>query len=380
MARKETKDKAPIKLRRKKLANGNTSLFLDVYIDGQRRKEYLKLYLIPEKSSVAKEQNVKTLEIAETIRAERIINLQANKSEFFQKENKTLNTPFVKYMEKEVEKMKGIRTQNYIRRYTTSVNWVRKFDNKTALKDIDKRWVQRYLKFLSITPGKYGKILNQNTIHEYLIYIANVLNNAVREGLINSNPTKSLNVADRPKKYESKREFLTAEEIKKLIDVPSPGKYNNIRSAFLFSCFSGLRYSDIQQLKWEHIKEYKEGVVIEKKLQKTQNMLNLPLGKRAVSFLPERKGDKEMVFKLPKSMATVEMYIKLWSEFAKIDKHVTFHTARHTFAVSILTCGGDIYTLSKLLGHKKITTTQIYADILEETKKNTMNLLDTIEL
>ena len=380
MARKETKDKAPIKLRRKKLANGNTSLFLDVYIDGQRRKEYLKLYLIPEKSSIAKEQNIKTLEIAETIRAERIINLQANKSEFFQKENKTLNTPFVKYMEKEVEKMKGIRTQNYIRRYTTSMNWVRKFDNKTALKNIDKRWVQRYLKFLSITPGKYGKILNQNTIHEYLIYIANVLNNAVREGLITSNPTKSLNVADRPKKYESKREFLTAEEIKKLMDVPSPEKYNNIRSAFLFSCFSGLRYSDIQQLKWEHIKEYKEGVVIEKKLQKTQNMLNLPLSKRAISFLPERKGDKEMVFKLPKSMATVEMYIKLWSEFAKIDKHVTFHTARHTFAVSILTCGGDIYTLSKLLGHKKITTTQIYADILEETKKNTMNLLDTIEL
>lgn len=380
MARKETKDKAPIKLRRKKLANGNTSLFLDVYIDGQRRKEYLKLYLIPEKNSIAKEQNIKTLEIAETIRAERIINLQANKSEFFQKENKTLNTPFVKYMEKEVEKMKGIRTQNYIRRYTTSVNWVRKFDCKTALKDIDKRWIQRYLKFLSVTPGKYGKILNQNTIHEYLIYIANVLNNAVREGLITSNPTKSLNVADRPKKYESKREFLTAEEIKKLMDVPSPEKYNNIRSAFLFSCFSGLRYSDIQQLRWEHIKEYKEGVVIEKKLQKTQNMLNLPLGKRAVSFLPERKGDKENIFKLPKSMATVEMYIKLWSEFAKIDKHVTFHTARHTFAVSILTCGGDIYTLSKLLGHKKITTTQIYADILEETKKNTMNLLDTIEL
>ena len=380
MARKETKDKAPIKLRRKKLANGNTSLFLDVYIDGQRRKEYLKLYLIPEKSSTAKEQNIKTLEIAETIRAERIINLQANKSEFFQKENKTLNTPFVKYMEKEVEKMKGIRTQNYIRRYTTSVNWVKKFDSKTALKDVDKRWIQRYLKFLSITPGKYGKILNQNTIHEYLIYIANVLNNAVREGLITSNPTKSLNVADRPKKYESKREFLTAEEIKKLVDVPSPEKYNNIRGAFLFSCFSGLRYSDIQQLRWEHIKEYREGVVIEKKLQKTQNMLNLPLGKRAISFLPERKGDKDSVFKLPKSMATVEMYIKLWSEFAKIDKHVTFHTARHTFAVSILTCGGDIYTLSKLLGHKKITTTQIYADILEETKKNTMNLLDTIEL
>lgn len=107
-------------------------------------------------------------------------------------------------------------------------------------------------------------------------------------------------------------------------------------------------------------------------------MLTLPLNKKAIEFLPERDKEKKVVFDLPKSMATVEMYIKIWAEFAQIDKHVTFHTARHTFAVSILTCGGDIYTLSKLLGHKKITTTQIYADILEDTKKNTMSLLDTL--
>lgn len=377
MAKKKIiKEKSPVKLRQRKLANGNVSLFLDIYEGGQRRKEYLKLYLIPEINDAAKEQNKNTLKVAETIKVERILNIQSKKSSFFTAENSALKLPFVEYMEKEIEKYKGIRTKNYIRRYTSSVKWVKRYDDKTPLCDINTLWIQRYIHFLSVTPGKYGKILNQNTIHEYLIYIANILNNAVREGLIQSNPTKKLSLADRPKKYESKREFLTQEEIKKMIDVPTIDKYNNIRNAFLFSCYCGLRYSDIQQLKWKDIKETKEGMIVEKKLQKTQTMLYLPLSKKASSFLNTRKTDTDFVFNLPKSMATVEMYIKLWSEFAKIDKHVTFHTARHTFAVSILTCGGDIYTLSKLLGHKKISTTQIYADILEETKKKTVDLLD----
>ena len=105
-------------------------------------------------------------------------------------------------------------------------------------------------------------------------------------------------------------------------------------------------------------------------------MLYLPLNKKAAEFLPERDKDNNYVFTLPKSMATTEAYIKVWSEFAGIQKHVTFHTSRHTFAVNILAHGGDIYTLSKLLGHKRVTTTQIYADVLGETKRKTVELLD----
>lgn len=378
MAKNINKDKSPVKIRKKRLANGNYSLFLDIYTDGIRKKEYLKLYLIPERTSKAKELNKQTLEIAETIKAERIISIQSGKNDIF-KFGKLANLPFVKYMEYEVEKMKKVRTQDYIRRYKSGIEWVRKFDDKTPLRKIDKNWIQDYLYFMSVTPGKYNKILNPNTVHEYLIYIANILNIAVREGIIQNNPTKKLSTADRPKKYESRRDYLIKEEIKKLIDIPSPGKYNHIRGAFLFSCFTGLRYSDIKQLKWVHIKEKDGNTIIEKKVQKTQNMLYLPLSNTAIKFLPPRKADNTFVFSLPKSMVSVEAYIKVWSEFAQIDKHVTFHTARHTFAVTILTCGGDIYTLSKLLGHKRVSTTQIYADILDETKKKTMELLDKIE-
>lgn len=378
--RKPLKEKSPIKLRSKKLANGNSSLYLDIYLNGERKKEYLKLYLVPETNTLLKEQNRKTLEIAETIKSERLITLQKSKSTTLQEvQSKYLKIPFVSYMENELDNISSIRTQNYVRRYRVGIAWVKRFDSITTLECIDKLWVQRFIYFLSTTPGSHGKILNPNTAHEYLLYVANTLNTAVRKGILQSNPTKSLSASDRPKKYESKRTFLTFDEIKKLLNTPSPPKYNPIRQAFLFSCFCGLRYSDLLQLRWCHILDTKEGTIIDKQIQKTKERLILPLSNIAISFLPERREQDSFVFTLPKSIATTEMYLKVWTEFAGIDKHVTFHTARHSFAVNILTNGGDIYTLSKLLGHKKVATTQIYADVLEKTKQKTMDLLNSFE-
>lgn len=105
-------------------------------------------------------------------------------------------------------------------------------------------------------------------------------------------------------------------------------------------------------------------------------MLYLPLNQRAIRYLPPRTNDQDNVFRLPKTMNAVELYIKIWCEFAGINKPVTFHTSRHSFAVNILARGGDIFTLSKLLGHKNVTTIQIYADILGKNKKATIDLLD----
>ena len=376
MKKGKTVDKSPVKLRYKKISGGNRSLYLDIYDSGKRKKEYLKLYLIPERTEEDRNKNSKTLELAETIRAERIINLQSNKSAFFTSKNKKARISFADYMANEIERMKQLRTKNYYRKYKCVETWIRRYDSCTALEEVNKKWVQGFIHFLSITPGKQGRKLNQNTIYVYLIYIANILNNAVREGLIVSNPTKSLSISDRPKKYDTSRAYLTEEEINRLKNVPSPTKYNDVRRAFLFACYCGLRYSDLQQLKWKNIKKTADGATIDMKLQKTQNLLYLPLNKTAIQLLPERQRYNDLVFTLPKSMVTTEAYIKVWSEFAQIDKHITFHSSRHTFAVNILAKGGDIYTLSKLLGHKRVSTTQIYAEVLGESKKRTIELLD----
>lgn len=372
---KRIKDKSPVKIRKKRLANGNYSLYLDIYNRGTRTYEYLKLYLIPERTSAAKEQNKKTLEVAETIKTERLYNLQMRDNNITVP-SKYLDMLFTAYMEEEINKLSKLRSSDYIRRYKCGIQWVAKYDSKARLRDINKEWLQGYIHFLNTSPGKYGRLLNEGTIHEYYLYVANVLNIAVREGILSSNPTLHLSITDKPKKYESKRVYLTKEEINKLISSPSPSKYNHIRLAFLFSCFTGLRYSDISQLRWKDIVEENNIFILTKKIQKTKELLSIPLSTAALHFLPDRTSSDDLIFNLPKSMASVELYIKIWSEFCEIDKHVTFHTARHTFAVGILTCGGDIYALSRLLGHKRVTTTQIYADITETTKQKTMDLLN----
>ena len=377
MARsKSYREKSRVRLRSKKLSGGNSSLYLDIYYNGVRHKEYLKMYLVPERTKDAREKNKRTLELAERVRAERDYSIQH--STFSSQE--TNNTGgegvlFVDYMEEEVNRMESLRSKNYIRRYRTGIKWVRKYDSSVYLININKEWLTGFIQFLSTIKSHNGRLLNSNTIHEYLIYVANILNIAVREGLIESSPMKKLCTADKPKKYESKREYLTLEEIRMLSTTPSPSKYNDIRCAFLFSCFTGLRYSDIIQLRWLHLIYNKEGVFIDKQMQKTKERLVLPLNDTAISFLPPKGGSKEPVFSLPRSLSTTEMYLKVWTEFAGIDKHVTFHTARHSFAVNILSSGGDIYTLSRLMGHKRVSTTQIYADILDTTKKKTIDLL-----
>ena len=386
MCKGMAKGKSPVKLRRRKLQNGNSSLYLDIYADGKRVREFLKLYLIQEKTQKAREQNKKTLEVAETIKAERVLSIQSSKSvtlkEAIQKEKHASNgaIAFVEFMEKMLSSLKDIRTEDYIRRYKVGIDWVRKYDSAASLADIDKEWLQGFIHFLSHTKGKHGKFLNPNTQHEYLIYVANMLNIAVRKGYIPYSPTKYLSSSEKPKKYETRKSFLVIDEIKKLMSTVTPERYTPIRNAFLFSCFTGLRYSDLLQLKWKHIIEQDSHIFIYKSIQKTKEMLQLPLNDISTHFLPDRQSDNSLVFDLPKSISTTEMYVRIWAEFAGIKKDVTFHTARHTFAVSILSRGGDIYTLSKLLGHKNVSTTQIYADIVEESKQKTMNLLDTIPL
>lgn len=132
------KDKSPVKIRLKKLTNGNKSLFLDIYDNGIRKREYLKLYLIPEKSEAAKEANEKTMAIAETIRAERVISIQAGRSMFFDA-RKEARIPFADYMADEIKRMQKVRTKDYIRRYKCGEGWVRRYDDKTLLCDINRQ-------------------------------------------------------------------------------------------------------------------------------------------------------------------------------------------------------------------------------------------------
>ena len=201
------------------------------------------------------------------------------------------------------------------------------------------------------------------------------LNYAVRDELMRENPFNRLSPVEKIKKPESRREYMTVDEVRKLIATPM--KNERVKAAYLFSCFCGLRISDIVGLKWENVYYDGDQVRLEVVMKKTKAPIYLPLSKEALRWMPER-GDKlstEHVFNLPSS-AGINQLLKPWAKDAGITKNFTFHTARHTFATMMLTLGADLYTTSKLLGHTDVRMTQVYAKIVNRKKDEAVNLVN----
>ena len=201
------------------------------------------------------------------------------------------------------------------------------------------------------------------TIHGYYRLLNVTLNKAVKKGLILSNPCGSLDTDEKPHKPTSLRTYLTLEELKRLIrtDCVCP----EVKKAFLFCCFCGLRISDLTALRWEDMqKEGNDKFRLQIIQRKTKEAIYLPLSEEAIKYLPAKENDNDrvgLIFHLP-SLTIICQVLKGWALAAGIkNKKVTFHVSRHTFATLSLALGIDLYTVCKLLGHKNIISTQVYA-------------------
>lgn len=176
---------------------------------------------------------------------------------------------------------------------------------------------------------------------------------------------------DKPKADHHEREYLSADELRILVDdYNTTGK--NWQRVFLFSCFTGLRYSDVVALTWGDIKDNE----IRLTTRKTNTFTTIPLNDKALSLLPTRKKDGA-VFRVP-DVSSIRKTLLSWATANGIKKSISFHTARHTFATLSLLGGAELYTISKLLGHHNITTTQIYADVVDATKRQAVDALNDI--
>lgn len=151
-----------------------------------------------------------------------------------------------------------------------------------------------------------------------------------------------------------------------------------LKKAFLFACFTGLRLSDIQAFTWNKVLAMPDDATryIRVRMLKTQQFVNVPLSRDALSFLRETEDGDEPIFRLSSAVSVIEQRLAAWAKNAGIEKHVTFHVSRHSFATMMLTIGVDIYTVSKLLGHKNVATTQIYAKIIDRKKIDAVNMMD----
>ncbi|MBN2011942.1 site-specific integrase [candidate division KSB1 bacterium] len=344
-----------VKLRKRKVSDGKVSLYLDIYYDGKRDYDFLKLYLTGDR-----EANKEVLKLAESIRAKKQLEIQNSAHGFIPQFKNKAN--FIEYFEKLVsEKDKKGRAW-----YSTSVHLKNFAGDTITFSKITEQWLNEFKNYL------LSKIGN-NTAHTYFLIVKAALKQAVKDKIILSSPGNQI---AHIKKYEVKRSFLTQIEIQKLADAPCDDP--EVKRAFLFSCYTGLRMSDVRKLTRQNI----DGDRIEFRQEKTKSVEYLHLSPTAKTLL-NRNNILNMpnapIFKLP-SRQWIAIVMKKWCDNAGISKHVTFHTARHTFATLALTESGDLYTVSKLLGHKNINTTQIYAKVVDEKKRAVMDALPKINL
>jgi integrase len=368
----ETK-KQLVKVREKKLANGNKSLFLDITWDGKRTKEYLKLYIVKPKTAIDRDNNKQTEAFAENIRAKRQTELQNNgwgfANEFKQ------DTNFIEYFKSLIEKRKE-SPGNWGNWDSTLKHLIKYCDVKTTFRDIDINFVEGFKDYLQHEAKTKSKtLLSVNSQNSYFNKFRAALNQAFEERIIPDNPVKNVKAI---KTDETHREYLTIDELRSLVKTDC--KYPVMKNAFLFSCLTGLRWSDIQKLKWSEVQKQGDSYKINFRQQKTRGQEYLDISNQAREYLGEQGNPDESVFTGLKYSGWHNVWLQQWINKAGISKDITFHCGRHTFAVLQLEMNTDIYTVSKLLGHKELKTTQVYAKIMDEKKKEAMNKMPDINI
>jgi len=378
MARKkrQTKAKEPIRMRFKAIANGNKSIYLDCYHNGKRTYEFLRLYLVPEVDEAARVQNQNTMQAANAIKAQRMIEL-ANGQAGIKANTRLSNMLFVDWLQVYERSLKS-NGRSFGAQIRNTTNILNIYQKGVLLKDVNKAFCVGFIGFMR---NRYrtstGRPLSATTVNNYARVLSCSLNKAVEDSIITKNPMHELSASEKPQRPPSNREFLTVEEVKALIatdcDVPT------VKQAFLFACFCGLRISDIEALTWDKITTDNGRLVCNIVMKKTKEQLYLPLSKEAAMWLPERGDAKptDKVFGMP-SRCCIYRNVQNWVEAAGITKHVSFHVSRHTFATMMISLGADLYTVSKLLGHTNITITEVYAKLVNKKKFEAVDLADGI--
>ena len=373
-----------ITLRQKDLANGNKSLFLDIYEKGKRKFEYLSLYLFPEVNDETRERNRETLERAQMMRLERIIHpesIPAKGHVAVAQESSDEDSPevmgwiqtYIDWMDGNAEYSKSVVKQT---RYLQEL--MRQFlENKRrphiTLNKFDKGWFKAFFLWLKndYVPQKYVRIdpkpLSGSSLHNVQQRIVAVFNKAVKCGKLNANPFYQLGKEDSiPQPNESHKPFLTPEELKTFMASEETNGVRETQLAFGFACLTGLRISDIRALKWSDIKRNNDTSILVVTQKKTKTINAIPVCSTAMGWMPEL-GKDDKVFHLP-AHANVDAALKRIAKKVGIEKNISFHTSRHTFGMMVQAATSDIETTKKLMGHKSLKSTVVYADVLTEEK------------
>jgi integrase len=368
---------------RKQSKKGKISLYLEYYkgtikTDEGKNKvlrdyEYLDLYLKANpQTKQERRTNKETLELAKSIKAKRELEIKNSQHGF--KRTGSQNADFVAFYKKQRDKRND--NDNTYSNWDSSIkHFVDYAGEKVPFKLIDEPFCEGFKDYLCNVEMNTGDTLASSTVSSYFSNFRGALRQATKQKIIPINPALDV---ETPRIKTTKREHLTAEELKAVSKEEC--RYPVLKNAFMFACLTGLRWADVQKLSWSQVVESEHGWRVIFHQQKTKGLQYHDVPENAIQYLGDRKADDERVFKGLKYSTYMNVALQRWMMKADITKNITFHCARHTYAILQLQFGADIYTVSKLLGHKNLKTTQIYADILDKKKKEAVNRLNRIDL
>lgn len=401
--KKEPKPKVHVRIRYKQLANGNRSIYLDIYNKGVRTYEFLKLYLVPETTQQAKVLNENALTAAQTIQADRIKQINNNIAHIKNDYSNMLLIDWLK--EYQSIRLKTGQSPNRAIQIGTAIRHIEAYNqqsrnNKITLGEADADYCRGFIDYLSTAPNrratKNPKRLSKKAGENYFGVLASALKEAKRRTMIDKYPIEELGDEDRkPIKAEpAERGYLTIEELKAMVNCNYNLQNQMLKKAFLFACFTGFRISDIKSIKWQDIKEENGTFVIHKLMEKTRKYVDVPLPEPAIYWLPNKGEAKDTDFVFPTAIPTmgkrlqskflpstesgIDNALKTWARMAGVNKNLSFHMSRHTYATMLITQGANIYAVKELLGHTDVKTTEIYAKLVDKKKAETVKLLNGI--
>jgi integrase len=288
---------------------------------------------------------------AETAQAEQKERLQQN---------------FIEYFDKVTAKRHGNSSTSILINWQRAVEFLKQFAGNTLLfSQINNRMAEEFKLFLLSAPlgGNKTGTLSQNTASTYFSIFKAALKQAFVDGYLTVDlSAKIKGIQDQ----ESRREYLTIDELNTL--AATPCERDVLKRAALFSALTGLRHCDIQKLRWQEISIDGNQAKLHFTQQKTKGVEYTPISEQALQLCGEPGNPEQFVFEDLPDPSWISRPLKQWVGAAGIKKKITFHCFRHTFATLQLSNGTDIYTVSKMLGHTNVKTTQIYAKVVDEKK------------
>ena len=281
---------------------------------------------------------------------------------------------FISFMQKYNEKRNRILSTEKYKRWARTIKILKLHTGGELLfGDITEGFCEDFrLALLTKSKGLAlkGETISQNTASYLFDNLRAALHQAFLEGYMEEDITTRVKPMRR---LEVRREYLTNDELNKLANTPC--SVDVIKRAALFSALTGLRHCDIHKLRWSEIDDSTDPPRLNFTQQKTKGVEYEPFSRQALELCGQRKGAEELVFQGLPEVKRMSDVIRPWLKEAGIDKNITFHNFRHTFATLQLANGTDIYTVSKMLGHTNVTTTQIYAKVVDKKKEAAANAI-----